>query len=85
MSRQSRASSPIVVESIDEWLSRGNRITTCQPGVSGHVTEWESLAGRIDNCPPPLCADVTVSSWTVGSDVASAITEATQESNQEIY
>ena len=84
MSRRKRTPKlPIRYESIDEWLSRGNRVTTCPPGVSGHVTEWDTLAGRIDNCPEPLCADVNVSSWTVGSSVAGSITEATQESNQE--
>ena len=74
---------PVRYETIDEWLSRGNAITQCAPGVSAHVTEWDTLAGRIDNCPEPLCADVNVSSWTVGSSVAGSITEATQESNQE--
>ena len=71
-------------ETIDEWLSRGNVITTCPPGVSAHVAEWDTLLGRIDNCPEPYCADVTVSSWTVGTSVAGSIKEATQqESNQE--
>ena len=74
---------PVRHETIDEWLSRGHEITTCPPGVSAHVTEWDTLAGRIDNCPEPLCADVNVSSWTVGSSVAGSITEATQESYQE--
>ena len=73
-------------ETIDEWLSRGNVITTCPPGVSAHVAEWDTLLGRIDNCPEPYCADVTVSSWTVGTSVAGSIKEATQqESNQENY
>ena len=71
-------------ETIDEWLSRGNVITTCPPGVSAHVAEWDTLLGRIDNCPEPYCADVTVSSWPVGTSVAGSIKEATQqESNQE--
>ena len=74
---------PVRHETIDEWLSRGHEITTCAPGVSAHVSEGDTLAGRIDNCPEPLCADVNVSSWTVGSSVAGSITEATQESNQE--
>ena len=74
---------PVRHETIDEWLSRGHEITTCPPGVSAHVSEWATLAGRIDNCPEPLCADVNVSSWTVGSSVAGSITEATQASNQE--
>ena len=74
---------PVRHETIDEWLSRGHEITTCAPGVSAHVSEWDTLAGRIDNAPEPLCADVTVSSWTVGSAVAGSITEATRESNQE--
>ena len=74
---------PVRHETIDEWLSRGHEITTCAPGVSAHVSEWATLAGRIDNCPEPLCADVNVSSWTVGSSVAGSITEATHESNQE--
>ena len=74
---------PVRHETIDEWLSRGHEITTCAPGVSAHVSEWDTLAGRIDNCPEPLCADVNVSSWTVGSAVAGSITEATRESNQE--
>ena len=70
-------------ETIDEWLSRGNAITTCPPGVSAHVSEWDTILGRIDNCPEPYCADVNVSSWTVGSSVAGSIKEAAQESNQE--
>ena len=71
-------------ETIDEWLSRGNVITTCPPGVSAHVAEWDTILGRVDNCPEPYCADVTVSSWTVGTSVAGSIKEATQqESNQE--
>ena len=74
---------PIRYESIDEWLSRGNAITTCPPGVSAHVSEWDTILGRIDNCPEPYCADVNVSSWTVGSSVAGSIKEAAQESNQE--
>ena len=75
---------PTRYETIDEWLARdGNEITTCKPGVSAHMTEWNTLASRIDNCPEPLCADVTVSSWTVGSSVAGSITEAAQESKQE--
>ena len=74
---------PVRNQTIDEWLSQGNTITQCSPGVSAHVTEWDTLAGRIDNCPEPLCADVNVSSWTVGSAVAGSITEATRESNQE--
>ena len=74
---------PTRYETIDEWLSRGHTITTCKPGVSAHMTEWNTLEGRIDNCPEPLCADVDVSSWTVGTSVAGSITEAAQESNQE--
>ena len=74
---------PVQHETIDEWLSQGNTITRCPSGVSAHVSEWDTLAGRIDNCPEPLCADVNVSSWTVGSSVAGSITEATRESNQE--
>ena len=74
---------PVRHETIDEWLSRGNAITRSSPGVSAHVSEWDTLAGRIDNAPEPLCADVDVSSWTVGSAVAGSITEATRESNQE--
>ena len=84
MSRRKRTPPPPPrYETIDEWLSRGNAITTCKPGVSAHMTEWNTLAGRIDNCPEPLCADVDVSSWTVGTSVAGSITEAAQESNQE--
>jgi len=84
MSRRKRTPTlPLTYETIDEWLSRGNAITTCKPGVSAHVTEWDTLVGRIDNCPEPLCADVTVSSWTVGTSVAGSINEAVQESNQE--
>jgi hypothetical protein len=84
MSRRKRTPKlPPTYETIDEWLSRGNAITTCPPGVSAHVTEWNTLVGRIDNCPEPLCADVTVSSWTVGTSVAGSINEAVQESNQE--
>ena len=85
MSRRKRTPKlPLRYEPIDEWLSRdGNEVTTCKPGVSAHMTEWNTLAGRIDNCPEPLCADVTVSSWTVGSSVAGSITEAAQESKQE--
>ncbi len=85
MSRRKRTPPPPTrIETIDEWLSRdGNEVTTCKPGVSAHMTEWNTLASRIDNAPEPLCADVTVSSWTVGSSVAGSITEAAQESNQE--
>ena len=84
MSRRKRTPpSPTRYETIDEWLSRGNEITACKPGVSAHMTEWNTLAGRIDNCPEPLCADVDVSSWTVGTSVAGSITEAAQESKQE--
>ena len=86
MSRRKRTTpkSSAKNETIDEWLSRGNVITTCPPGVSAHVAEWDTLLGRIDNCPEPYCADVTVSSWTVGTSVAGSIKEATQqESNQE--
>ena len=85
MSRRKKRTSEVPVrhETIDEWLSRGNAITRCSPDVSAHVSEWDTLAGRIDNCPEPLCADVNVSSWTVGSAVAGSITEATHESNQE--
>ena len=85
MSRRKRTPPPPTRhETIDEWLSRdNNEITTCKPGVSAHMTEWNTLASRIDNAPEPLCADVTVSSWTVGSSIAGSITEAVQESNQE--
>ena len=87
MSRRKRTTKtklPVRHETIDEWLSRGHEITTCPPGVSAHVAEWDTLLGRIDNCPEPYCADVTVSSWTVGTSVAGSIKEATQqESNQE--
>ena len=84
MSRRKRTPKlPLTYETIDEWLSRGNVITTCPPGVSAHVAEWDTLLGRIDNCPEPYCADVTVSSWTVGTSVAGSIKEAAQESNQE--
>jgi hypothetical protein len=84
MSRRKRTPKPApTYETIDEWLSRGNVITTCPPGVSAHVSEWNTILGRIDNCPEPYCADVTVSSWTVGTSVAGSIKEAAQESNQE--
>ena len=84
MSRRKRTPKlPPTYETIDEWLSRGNVITTCPPGVSAHVAEWDTILGRIDNCPEPYCADVNVSSWTVGSSVAGSIKEAAQESNQE--
>ena len=83
MSRRKRTPKlPPTYETIDEWLSRANVITTCPPGVSAHVAEWDTLLGRIDNCPEPYCADVTVSSWTVGTSVAGSIKEAAQESNQ---
>ena len=84
MSRRKRTPKPApTYETIDEWLSRGNVITACPPGVSAHVSEWNTILGRIDNCPEPYCADVTVSSWTVGTSVAGSIKEAAQESNQE--
>ena len=84
MSRRKRTPKlPVRHETIDEWLSRGHEITTCPPGVSAHVTEWDTLLGRVDNSPEPYCADVTVSSWSVGSSIADSITEAAQESNQE--
>jgi hypothetical protein len=84
MSRRKRIPKPPVRhETIDEWLSRGHEITTCPPGVSAHVTEWDTLLGRVDNSPEPYCADVTVSSWSVGSSIAGSIKEAAQESNQE--
>ncbi len=84
MSRRKRTPKlPVRHETIDEWLSRGHEITTCPPGVSAHVTEWDTLLGRVDNSPEPYCADVTVSSWSVGSSIAESITEAAQESNQE--
>jgi len=84
MSRRKRTPPrPVTYETVDEWLSRGNDITTCAAGVSGHVSEWDTLPGRIDNCPEPLCADVNVSSWTVGTSVAGSINEAREESNQE--
>ena len=74
---------PVRHETIDEWLSQGNAITQCSPGVSAHVSEWATLAGRIDNAPAPYCENVDVTSWTVGSSVANSISEATRESNQE--
>ena len=84
MSRRKRTPKPPVRnETIDEWLSRGNVITTCPPGVSAHVAEWDTILGRVDNSPEPYCADVTVSSWSVGSSIAGSIKEAAQESNQE--
>jgi hypothetical protein len=84
MSRRKRTPKlPVRHETIDEWLSRGHEITTCPPGVSAHVTEWDTLLGRVDNSPEPYCADVTVSSWSVGSSIADSITEAAQESKQE--
>ncbi len=84
MSRRKRTPKlPVRHETIDEWLSRGHEITTCPPGVSAHVTEWDTLLGRVDNSPEPYCADVTVSSWSVGSSIAGSIKEAAQESNQE--
>ena len=86
MSRRKRTPKPklpVRNETIDEWLSRGNVITTCPPGVSAHVAEWDTILGRVDNCPEPYCADVTVSSWTVGTSVAGSIKEATQESNHQ--
>jgi hypothetical protein len=84
MSRRKRTPKlPVRHETIDEWLSRGHEITTCPPGVSAHVSEWDTILGRVDNSPEPYCADVTVSSWSVGSSIAGSIKEAAQESNQE--
>ena len=85
MSRRKKRTpeAPVRHEPIDEWLSQGNTITQCSPGVSAHVSEWATLAGRIDNAPAPYCENVDVSSWTVGSSVANSISEATRESNRE--
>ena len=71
------------IESVGEWTDRGGRITRVAPGVSAHVSEWGTLASRIDASPEPLCADVLVSSWTLGSDLASVITEYQSEQEQE--
>jgi len=66
-------------EAIAAYLDRGGKITVCPGGVSGHVSEWDTLAGRIDNMPEPLCADVLISSWTVGNSVAGTIEEFREE------
>jgi hypothetical protein len=71
------------IESVGEWTDRGGRITRVAPGVSAHVSEWDTLASRIDASPEPLCADVLVSSWTVGTTVAGIIDEYYSEQEQE--
>lgn len=70
------------IESVGEWIDRGGRITRVAPGVSAHVSEWGTLASRIDASPEPLCADVLVSSWTVGTTVAGIIDEYYSEQEQ---
>ena len=71
------------IESVGEWTDRGGRITRVAPGVSAHVSEWDTLASRIDASPEPLCADVLVSSWTLGSDLTNVIAEYQSEQEQE--
>jgi len=69
-------------ETLAEYLDRGQIITRIAPGVSSHVSEWDTLASRIDHSPEPYCADVTVSSWSVGSDVAATVQEFRVEREQ---
>ena len=70
-------------EHLVEYLDRGGRITIIAPGVSAHIGEWDTLLGHIDNMPEPLCADVNISSWTVGNTVAGTIAEYYEEQEQE--
>ena len=69
-------------ETLAEYLDRGQHITRVAPGVSSHISEWDTLASRIDHSPEPYCADVTVSSWSVGSEVAATIREFRLEREQ---
>jgi len=78
-----RVGSTWQIESVGEWIDRGGRITRVAPGVSAHVAEWDTLVSRIDTTPEPLCADVLVSSWTLGSDLTSVITEYQSEQEYE--
>jgi hypothetical protein len=69
-------------ETMQEFLNRGGRVQRVASNVSAHLYEWDGLVTRIDCSPEPYCADVTVSAWSVGSDIAATVQEFRSEREQ---
>ena len=80
--REERISVRGTRETMQEFLNRGGRVQRLASNVSSHLYEWEGLVTRIDCSPEPYCADVTVSSWSVGSDIAATVQEFRLEREQ---
>lgn len=80
--REERISVRGTRETMQEFLNRGGRVQRLASNVSAHLYEWEGLVTRIDCSPEPYCADVTVSSWSVGSDIAATVQEFRLEREQ---
>tara|TARA_R110000868_G_scaffold143263_5_gene361228 strand:- start:1771 stop:2019 length:249 start_codon:yes stop_codon:yes gene_type:complete len=63
-------------ESVSDFLARGGRIEKC-PSLASHETfDWNTMVDRLDNSAPPLSTDVSVSRWSLGSDITFAIRES---------
>jgi hypothetical protein len=67
---------------MQEFLNRGGRVQRVASNVSAHLYEWDGLVTRIDCSPEPYCADVTVSAWSVGSEIAATMQEFRAEREQ---
>lgn len=80
--RKERSSVRGTRETMQEFLNRGGRVQRIASNVSAHLYEWDGLVTRIDCSPEPYCADVTVSSWSVGSDIAATVQEFRSEREQ---
>jgi hypothetical protein len=72
-------------ESIDEFLSRGGKITHVPASMSADQCTWESLAKRIDNAPMPMETESDASRWSVGSDITYAIRESQSATVSELF
>ena len=64
------------VESVESYLARGGTITTCPPARNPDLFDWNTMIDRLDNSAPPMSTDVTVTRWSLGSDISTAIQEA---------
>ena len=69
-------------ETMQEFLNRGGRVQRVASNVSAHLYEWDGLVTRIDCSPEPYCADVTVSAWSLGSEIAATMQEFRSEREQ---
>lgn len=76
---------PYHLESLDEFMSRGGKITYVPPCMSADQCTWESLAKRIDNAPMPMETESDASRWSVGSDITYAIRESQSAVVSELF